>query len=211
MKRLVIILAMMCLSVNYAIGQKMLHQGWYREEMTGPLGTATFLSRITFYNDYIEVAMEADIKNGTSSIFTLSGIQGDYRVYTKTTDYGPTLGKSVRNYLVDENFNVRYIQNGRESRIWKDGKSVSVGSSVNMGGYNSSTTSSGSSGGTTSQPRPQQTTKTCGVCYGTGTCNVCAGRGWVTVLGMGKNHPCTNCRNRDGKCPSCGGRGSWKE
>ena len=73
----------------------------------------------------------------------------------------------------------------------------------------------GNAGGNKSAKMPQtqkpQTTKTCGVCYGTGTCNICAGKGWVTVLGMGNDHFCTSCRNHDGKCPSCNGRGSWTE
>ena len=76
---------------------------------------------------------------------------------------------------------------------------VSYSGAVNSG----STSSSSSSSGSSSKP---QYTKTCGVCHGTGTCNICAGDGWVIVLGMGKDHYCTSCRNHDGKCSACNGR-----
>lgn len=78
------------------------------------------------------------------------------------------------------------------------------------GGANSGGSHSDKTGGTDNVPR-QPITKTCGVCHGTGTCNICGGDGWVVAYGMGKDHYCPSCHNHNGKCSSCGGRGTWKE
>lgn len=87
---------------------------------------------------------------------------------------------------------------------------IAGNSGGNNGGSSASGNNSNGNSGTSSTPH-QPITKTCGVCHGTGTCNICAGDGWVVVSGMGKNHYCTACRNHDGRCSSCGGRGTWKE
>ena len=84
----------------------------------------------------------------------------------------------------------------------------SSGNGGYSGGVSSGSSSSTSSSGSNTKT---QYTKTCGVCHGTGTCNTCGGDGWVTALGMGKDHNCTSCRNHNGKCSSCNGRGTWKE
>ena len=79
-----------------------------------------------------------------------------------------------------------------------------------IGGYTGgSSGSSGASSNPGNDSKPKYT-KTCGVCHGTGRCIICAGDGWVTPL-SGRNHYCPSCRNHDGRCKSCNGRGTWKE
>ena len=50
--------------------------------------------------------------------------------------------------------------------------------------------------------------ETCPICHGTRTCNTCGGKGYYFVWGTGKDAPCPNCKNQNGRCSYCDGRGT---
>ena len=117
---------------------------------------------MTFFDDCIMFSsVEEPDRLRDSTMY--NGTQGDYKVYTKTYDFGPMLGKSVNNYYVDKDYNVIQTINGQETRMWRDGESAGTRSRASSGGYNSgygsgygtdgSSSSGTSSGGTTSQPK----------------------------------------------------------
>lgn len=211
MKRLVIILTMMCLGVNYAIGEQLLHRGWYTHYWT-VLDQVTDITdvEITFYDDRIEERNETDLKKGSCSTTPFAGIQNGLRVYRKVQDLGFMVSETL--FYIDADFNVvNFSSGGRIDRIVKKGQNPGSFGGGNIGGLEGSNPGGNNPG---KQPQPQtkpQYTKTCGVCHGTGRCIICAGDGWVIRMGMGKDGPCPSCPNRSGKCSACGGRGTWKE
>ena len=131
MKRLVIVLTLMCLSVNYAFGEQLLYRGWYTHYWTG-FGDIT-KEEITIYDDRIEVRNETDLKQSSCLTTPFAGIQNGLRVYRRVQDLGFMVRESL--YYVDADFNVRYISGGREDRYVKDGQSLgSFGGGNNTGG-----------------------------------------------------------------------------
>lgn len=206
-----------------------LHQGIYTHGSVGRSNTGDVMTiekqllNIEFYGDYIMIngskanlLMEVDLPPNTKTVSLPAGRH--VKIYQQVVE-----GLSVQ-YMVDANYNMEALWVKKNAFHYffpiEKGNTLSTGgysggtynNGVQTGGtgYYGGGYNSGNNSGGGSTPR-QMITKTCGVCHGTGTCNICAGRGVVHVLGMGKDHYCTSCRNHDGRCPSCGGRGTWKE
>lgn len=175
---------------------------------------STVTNEITIYKDRMEIVNVTGGVRSATSTYPFYGNQNGTRVYRSVTGSGQW--RIEANYFVNDNYDIRELINGREIvEFVKEGQSfgsanggnASGYSNGNTGGYGSSTSSTKTNG---NNPR-QQYTKTCGVCHGTGKCQQCGGDGWVTVMGIGKDHDCVACRNHDGRCTSCRGRGTWKE
>lgn len=233
MKRLFFSLIAVCLSF---VVKAQIHTGVYTHGSIGRSNTGQTITvdkqllNVEFYDDYIKVngsiarfGNETVLSSATPSITFRPGQR--VKFYTQKVD-----GMTV-SYIVDSNYNMEalwvYKQNGILLYYFfpiEKGNTLSTsssggfsGGSYSGGGYGGGSygggySGNGSTGSSTSGSTPRQlTTKTCGVCHGTGTCNICGGDGWVTVMGIGKDHYCVVCRNHDGRCSSCNGRGTWKE
>ena len=201
-----------------------LYRGWYYESTDGiDINTGVRMSQLggsagtikmqfTVYEDHLEVATETDVQDGNATKISYSGIENGWRVYRSVSGEGRW--RMDQRYYVNSNYDIKYIINTAEYPIVKENENLSSYqrlSSGNSGGYSGGSYSGSSGSGSSGSGSAPQYTKTCGVCHGTGTCNICGGDGWVTAFGMGKDHYCTSCRNHDGRCSSCNGRGTWKE
>lgn len=193
---------------------KLLYKGIYTKssqslcletgEWTGESGM-TFTDTLYVYSDYI-IWMGDKIPYGGFN----NGMLTYYHSYSSDFEY-----------YIDEHYNVFLLHTLVSSEPFmsvlhfktpfEKGETIMTHQSSNNNNSYTRSNKSTHSENRVQQTQSQKTKKQCRTCGGKGTCNVCNGNGWVTRIGMGHSSYCTNCRNHDGRCPWCNGRGEWYE